>query len=127
MDVLRGEVITVGEVLILRRGLQLPAQADVLSIMKDLIVGDTHKKYSIRRQIAITCIHSFHLQAQVGVIVAVIGRFNQRAGNQQVILAVVIKGDMEGVEAGDGELVSCRTKKQSKQKKKRKRGEEERQ
>ena len=116
MDVFCSQIIAVRKILVLWRSLQLPAQTDPLPVFECFVVRCTDEDQAAGRQIAITCIYSLDFYAQVGIGIAIIRRFSERACDQQVILAVVVKGDMECIEFGNGVLITGCTEKQAKEK-----------
>src|SRR5687768_1927174 len=124
MDMLRGEVISIGEILVFRRSLQTAAQAQDISVAEGLIVGNARQQQSVGGQVAVARVHVSHVQAQVGVIVTVIGRLDERACHEHVVIPVIVKGDVKGVEARDRVLISCGAKEQGEEKHKEKWGKE---
>jgi hypothetical protein len=93
--------------------LHLAAQAQDLAVVIGLVVGDADQDQALGRQVAVARIHPRDFDAQVGVVVPVVGRLDDRAGDQQVVVAVVKEGDVERIESGNGHLVACRAQEQA--------------
>lgn len=74
--------------------------------MKSLIIGDSYQKQSACFKIPVTCVHRAHAQTQVCIVITIIRRFDHCPSDEQVIVAVVIESNMEGVEFWDGELIA---------------------
>ena len=88
--------------------------------MEDQVIGHTHQDQSIDREIAISRIHRTDLDTQVCVIVAIIGRLYQRASNQQIVITIIVEGNMKGIEFGDRHLIPHTTQAKAGQQNKRK-------
>ena len=113
VDMAGSEIIAVGEIFVLGRRAHLAAQAQDLAVVIGLVVGDAHQDQALCRQVAVARIHAGDLDAQVGVVVPVVWRLDDRAGDQQVVIAVIIEGNVERIEPGNGHLVTCRAQEQA--------------
>ncbi len=108
VNALAGKVVAVGEVLGFRGCLQLSAQADDLAVWMILVGIHPGKQETVHFQVgSITGINARGAHAQVGVIVAAVRRFGHPAGDEGVVVAVVVPAKIERIENRDGRLVAC--------------------
>ena len=77
-----------------------------------MIIGDAHQNDATCREVAVACIDRVNTDTQVCIIIAVIGRFKESAGNEQIVIAVIVKGNVERVKVWDGKLITRRAQKE---------------
>ena len=118
VDALAGEVVAVGEILVFRRGLEFAAQADDIAVCVILVGVHAGQQESVHFQVvAVAGVNAGGAHAQVGVGIAQVRRFCHPAGDEGVVVAVVVPGQVEGAENGDRNLVARRAEEQDHQEK----------
>ena len=118
VDALAGEVVAVGEILVFRWGLEFAAQADDFAVCVILVGVHAGQQESVHFQVvAVAGVNAGGAHAQVGVGIAQVRRFCHPAGDEGVVVAVVVPGQVEGAENGDRNLVARRAEEQDHQEK----------
>lgn len=100
------QVILVGIILAGGRGLQKAAQAHHVAILPFPARCHACQDLPGHRQALFAGIDIRHLQAQVGVGVSHVRWAGQRAGHQQPVIAVVVPGDVMGIDAWNGKGIA---------------------
>ena len=116
------QVVLVGEVLVCRRRFQMPAQADHVAVVPVAAGREAGEDQAVDCQVSIAGIYGSHVQTQIGVGVTDIGRVGQCAGDQHLVLPVVVPGNVMGIHIGNGGMVTgcteeenCESKQSEKQ------------
>jgi len=110
VDAVPRQIIAVGEFLVLGRSLQTAAHPHPLTVLIIHQRRSADEKHSRCGHVAAARVHGFDGEGQIGIGVALIGRLGQRACDQHLIFAVVVKSDVKGVNCRLAELKPPRTK-----------------
>ncbi len=97
----------------------MPAQADHITIVPVAAGEKAGEDQAVDRQGFIAGIQAGHVHAQIGVGVAYIGRVGQRAGDQHLVLPVVVPGNVVGINTRNGEMVTGRAEEENSERRRR--------
>ncbi len=109
-DALAREVLAIVEVLIGWRRFEATAQADRIPVVKLLIGRDARQDKALHHHGPLTSIQLAGLQAQVGICITSIQRFNEAASHKHVVARVVVESDLACRLRRDTQLEAQRAK-----------------